>query len=183
MLCVSNDLCVVTTGGCCRATGAMTLVYGIAEDELLFDFQLYENKLTLSQKARENSLRVPLIHFPIHNRATRYNLRSAQAFHQLVTSSFDVLQCAFKSNSECFAPKLLGPLQGPQVNQYLVDLYDFHTAGIVALHHGCPLAALKKHYTLSCLPIVNGTVALDSQQIGIEHHWAATDMNVLVSQQ
>ena len=31
-------------------------VYGIAEDELPFEFKLYENKLTFSQKARENSL-------------------------------------------------------------------------------------------------------------------------------
>ena len=53
------------------------------------------------------------------------------------------------------------------MNQYLVDLYDFHTDGIVALHYGCPLAALKKHYTLSSVPIVNGTVALSSQQIDI----------------
>ena len=142
-------------------------VYGIAEDELPFEFKLYENKLTFSQKARENRLRLPLIHLLIHNRATRYNLRSAQAFHQLAISSFDVLQCAFKSNSECFAPKPLGPLQGPQVDQYLVDLYDFHTTGIVALHHGCPLAALRKHYTLNCVPIVNGTVKLDSKQINI----------------
>ena len=138
-------------------------VYGIAENELPFDFKLYENKLTFSHKARENCLRLPLIHLLIHNRATRYNLRSAKTFHQLATSSFDVLQCALKRNSECFVPKPLGPLQWPQVNQYLVDLYDFHTTGIVALHHKCPLAALKKHYTLSCVPIVNGTVALESK--------------------
>ena len=53
------------------------------------------------------------------------------------------------------------------MDQYLVDLYDFHTTGIVALHHGYPLAALRKHYTLNCVPTVNGTVKLDSQQINI----------------
>ena len=141
-------------------------VYGIAEHELPFEFQLYENKLTFSQKARENLLRLPLIHLLIHNRATRYNLRSAQAFHQLATRSFDALQCALKSNSECFEPKppqLLLELQ--QVNQYFVDLYDFHTAGIVALHLGCPLAARSKQYTLSHVPFVSGTVALNGMQI------------------
>ena len=98
-------------------------VYGIAEHELPFEFQLYENKLTFSQKARENLLRLPLIHLLIHNRATRYNLRSAQAFHQLATRSFDALQCAFKSNSECFEPKPPQPHLELQVNQYFVDLY------------------------------------------------------------
>ena len=143
------------------------LVYGIAEAELPPEFELYDHKLTFSYKSKTKGLRLPLIYLLIHNRATRYNLRSAQAFHQLFTSSFDALQCALKSNRECFEPKPLGPLQEPQVNQYLVDLYDFHTDGIVALHYGCPLAALKKHYTLSSVPIVNGTVALSSQQIDI----------------
>ena len=139
-------------------------VYGIAEAELPDDFKLL-NPLTFSYKARANCLRLPLIHLLIHNRATRYNLRSAQAFHQLATSSLDALRCALKSNSECFEPKPLQPLLEPQVNQYFVDLYDFHTAGIVALHHGCPLAALRKRYKLSHVPLVNGTVALNGMQI------------------
>ena len=125
------------------------LVYGIAEAELPLEFKLYDHKLTFSYKSKTNGLRLPLIYLLIHNRATRYNLRSAQAFYQLFTSSLDALQCALKSNSECFEQKPLGPLQEPQVNQYLVDLYDFHTDGIVALHYGCPLAALKNHYTPS----------------------------------
>ena len=110
------------------------LVYGIAGAELPVDFKLYDNTQTFSYKARANLLRLPLIYLLIHNRATRYNCRSAEAFHQLVTSSFDALRCAFKSNSECFTPKPLQPLLELQVNQYYVDLYDFHTAGTVALH-------------------------------------------------
>ena len=144
------------------------LVYGIAEAELLPEFKLYDHKLTFSYKSKTNGLRLPLIYLLIHNRATRYNLRSAQAFYQLFTSSLDALQCAFKSNSKCFEPKpVLNPLLGPRVDQYFQDISDFHTDGIVALHHGCPLANLAHYFSLRRVPFLNGTVALNSQQIGI----------------
>jgi len=143
------------------------LVYGIAEAELPPELELYDHKLTFSYKSKTNGLRPPLIYLLIHNRATRYNLRSAQAFHQLAKSSFDTLQCAFKNNSECFEPKPLQPRLDLQVNQYFVDLYDFHTDGIVALHLRCPLGELKKYYPLSHVPFVYGTVALSSMQIDI----------------
>lgn len=70
-----------------------------------------------------------------------------------------------KATVECFEPKPPQPLLELQVNQYFVDLYDFHTAGIVALHLGCPLAALSKQYTLSHVPFERGTVALNGMQI------------------
>ena len=139
------------------------LVYGIAEAELPPEFKLYDHKLTFSYKSKTNGLRLPLIYLLIHNRATRYNLRSAEAFSQLFTSSFDALQCAFKSNIGCFELKPPGPL----VNQYFVDISDFHTDGIVALHHGCPLANLTDYFSLRRVPFLNGTVALNSRQIGI----------------
>ena len=139
------------------------LVYGIAEAELPPEFKLYDHKLTFSFKSKTNGLRLPLIYLLIHNRATRYNLRSAEAFSQLFSSSFDALQCAFKSNIGCFEPKPPGPL----VSQYFVDISDFHTDGIVALHHGCPLANLTDYFSLRRVPFLNGTVALNSQQIGI----------------
>ena len=136
-------------------------VYGIAEDELPFEFKLYENKLTFSYKARENDLRLPLIYLLIQNRATRYNSSSARAFHQLATSSFDALKCAFESNIECFTPKS----ETRNVDQYFEDIRDFHTAGIVALHHGCPLAELKNKFDLRRIPFVSGTVSLNSGQL------------------
>ena len=142
------------------------LIYGIAEAELPFEFKLYDHKLTFSYKSKTNRLRLPLIYLLIHNRATRYNLRSAEAFSQLFTSSYDALQCAFNNNIECFVPKPPGPL-GLHVNQYFVDISDFHTDGIVALHHGCPLGNLKNYFSLRQVPFLYGTVALSSPQIDI----------------
>ena len=142
------------------------LIYGIAEAELPPEFKLYDHKLTFSHKSKANGLRLPLIYLLIHNRATRYNLRSAKAFSQLFTSSYDALQCAFKSNIECFAPKPPGPL-GLHVDQYYVDISDFHTDGIVALHHGCPLGNLSNHFSLRHVPFLSGTVALSNLQINI----------------
>ena len=79
-------------------------VYGIAKADhrLPDDFQLYDQKLTFSSKARKNGLRRPIIYLLIHNRATRYNLCSAEAFRQLATRSFVALKRAFDNNREIF---------------------------------------------------------------------------------
>ena len=141
-------------------------VYGIAKADhrLPDDFQLYDQKLTFSSKARKNGLQRPMIYLLIHNRATRYNLRSAEAFRQLATRSFAALKRAFNNNRQVFQ-------QNPRLRnaeQYFADIGDFHTAGIVALHYGCPLAKLKGIYSsLTQVPFVHGTVALNSQQIDI----------------
>ena len=141
-------------------------VYGIAKADhrLPDDFQLYDQKLTFGSKARKNGLRRPMIYLLIHNRAARYNLRSAEAFRQLATRSFAALKRAFNNNRQVFQLNL----RLINAEQYFADIGDFHTAGIVALHYGCPLAKLKDIYSsLTQIPFVHGTVALNSQQIDI----------------
>ena len=140
------------------------LIYGIAEAELPLEFTLYDHKLTFSYKCKTNDLRRPRIYLLIHNRATRYSTRSAEAFSQLSKSSYDALQCAFSNNFECFALKQPGPF-GLHVDQYFVDIFDFHTDGIVALHHGCPLANLTNHFSLRHVSFLYGPVALSIPQI------------------
>ena len=140
------------------------LIYGIAEAELPLEFTLYDHKLTFSYKCKTNGLRRPRIYLLIHNRATRYSTRSAEAFSQLSKSSYDALQCAFSNNFECFALKQPGPF-GLHVDQYFVDIFDFHTDGIVALHHGCPLANLTNHFSLRHVSFLYGPVALSIPQI------------------
>ena len=142
------------------------LIYGIAEAELPLEFKRDDHKLTFSYKSQTNGFRLPLVYLLIHNRATRYNLRSAEAFSQLFTSSYDALQYAFNNNIECFAPKPPGPL-GLHVDPFFVDISDFHTDGIVALHHGCPLANLTSYFSLRRVRFLYGTVALSSPQINI----------------
>ena len=143
------------------------LIYGIAEVELPHEFELYDHKLTFSYKCKTNDLRRPRIYLLIHNRATRYSTRSAEAFSQLSKSSYDALQCAFNNNIDCFALKPPGPFGLLSVDQYFVDISDFHTDGIVALHHGCPLANLKNHFSLRQVSLLYGPVALSSPQIDI----------------
>ena len=142
------------------------LIYGIAEAELPLEFKLYDHKLTFSYKCKTNGLRRPRIYLLIHNRATRYSTRSAEAFSQLSKSSYDALQCAFNNNIDCFELKPPGPF-GLSVDQYFVDIFDFHTDGIVALHHGCPLANLKNHFSLRQVSFLYGQVALSNPQIDI----------------
>ena len=77
-----------------------------------------------------------MIYLLIHNRATRYNLRSAEAFRQLATRSFAALKRAFNNNRQVFQqnPESEQNLRLINAEQYFADIGDFHTAGIVALH-------------------------------------------------
>ena len=78
--------------------------------------------------------------------------------------SFAALKRAFNNNRQVFQQNL----RLINAEQYFGDIGDFHTAGIVALHYGCPLAKLKDIYSsLTQVPFVYGTVALNSQQIDI----------------
>ena len=78
--------------------------------------------------------------------------------------SFAALKRAFNNNRQVFQQNL----RLINAEQYFGDIGDFHTAGIVALHYGCPLAKLKDIYSsLTQIPFVHGTVALNSQQIDI----------------
>ena len=70
--------------------------------------------------------------------------------------SFAALKRAFNNNRGVFQQNL----RLINAEQYFGDIGDFHTAGIVALHYGCPLAKLKDIYSsLTQVPFVHGTVA------------------------
>ena len=121
----------------------LDLVYGIAGEDTPPDFREYRKRMFHS-KAEFYKLRLPKIHLVVSNRTTRYNLRSAKAFNDMAESNSEVLFQAYQKKEECFVL--------PQRNisdirsfsgQYLEDLQDFHTTGILALHAGCPLKKLK----------------------------------------
>ena len=151
------------------------LVYGSSTDEVPQDFKLYEETLTFSFKAKQFNVRLPKIHLLIHNRATRYELRSAEAFTLSAQSSFEVLRLlklAFLSSSTgcCFVPKFppwKTQLTNLEIQQeYFEDIYDFHTVGIRSVHKGYPLAALAdlSANQLRRVPFENGMVHLNAIQ-------------------
>ena len=137
------------------------LVYGIADDQMPYDLKFDEHMLSFSDRAKTHGLRLPRIHMLVHNRATRYNLRSAQAFNEMAESIRGVLnKLAETHKTECFYPKFPSTL-----NQYCEDMYDFHTAGVVALHLGWPLATLANLRSLNQVPVLQTTVQLNRHQI------------------
>ena len=124
----------------------LDLVYGIDLHNIPTQFQDCKKRM-FSHKSQEYSVRRPKIHLLINNRVTTYNLRSAAAFDDMATSSFNVLATAYQLHSEFFVPRppTTSPSKNPPppIEQYLMDVQDFHTTGILSLYTGCPLDDLK----------------------------------------
>ena len=122
----------------------LDLVYGIARFTVPAIFEVYRARM-FSFRAQQFNVRRPLIDLVINNRATSYKLRSASAFGALYQSGVAVLQEAYQKNRGIFVPKLQkNPFsRNIFVELYFEDIQDFHTAGIVALHKGCPLEGLQ----------------------------------------
>ena len=124
----------------------LDLVYGIDLYNIPTQFQECKKRM-FSHKAQEYDVRRPKIHLLINNRVTTYKLRSASAFDDMATSSFNVLATAYQLHSEFFVPRppTTSPPKSPPppIEQYLMDVQDFHTTGILSLYTGCPLDDLK----------------------------------------
>ena len=119
----------------------LNLVYGIAPFNVPPVLQAYSARM-FCFKAQTFNVRRPKIHLVINNRATRYDLRSASAFGAMYQSSVAVLQQAYQKNREIFVPKAAVSPKTNSVALYFEDIQDFHTAGVMSLHHGCPLGDL-----------------------------------------
>lgn len=121
----------------------LDLVYGIAPSTVPANLQVYRARMFCC-KAQQFNVRRPLIDLVVNNRATSYYTRSAKAFHAMYQSSVEVLQGVYEKNSTIFVPKPVSPK--PFTNfaaLYFEDIQDFHTAGVVTLHKGCPLGNLQ----------------------------------------
>jgi len=123
----------------------LDMVYGIAE--VPDAWQVYRGSM-FSWKAQQLKVRIPLIHLMINNRTTSYNLRAALAFREMGQQCIKALYDAYLKNPNIFVPKpfLFSPTPisfNSFVPQYFDVLQDFHTAGILPLHHGCLLEDLK----------------------------------------
>ena len=143
----------------------LSFVYGIVIDQykMPIPFKLYRAPLTFNDKARMLNLRLPKIHLVIHNRVTMYASSPAKAFGLMGDSILQVLRYAFKIYPWCFTCRgfiFFNPAKD-HMRDYFVEIQDFHTVGIVALHTGCPLANLS---SLN-VPFLGGTIQLNRTQI------------------
>ena len=141
------------------------LVYGIIIDhyKMPVQFKFYSAPLTFNDKARMLNLRLPKIHLVINNRVTMYASSPANAFGLMGDSILQVLRYAFKIYPWCFTCRgfiFFNPAED-HMRHYFVEIQDFHTVGIVALHTGCPLANLS----YLNVPFLGGTIQLNGTQI------------------
>ena len=122
----------------------LDLVYGIAAGNVPDDFQVYRERM-FYRKTQQFNVRQPQIDLVINNRATSYDARSAKAFNAMYQSIVAVFQKAYENNREIFVPKPVLPKPFPNFVElsYFQDIQDFHTAGVVTLHKGCPLGNLQ----------------------------------------
>lgn len=118
----------------------LDLVYGIAACNVPDDFQVYRERM-FYRKAQQFKVRRPQIDLVVNNRATSYGTRAAKAFNAMYESIVAVFREAHKNNKDIFAPKRSPNLAG--MSAFFEDIQDFHTAGVVALHTGCPLENLQ----------------------------------------
>lgn len=84
----------------------------------------------------------PMLRMFINNRATFYKTRAASAFSALGGKVEEFLKDVYKVNSPIFGS--LCPLASRDICQYVTDLHDFHSAGVVSLHIGCPISQLRR---------------------------------------
>ena len=113
-------------------------------------------------------VRQPKICLIVHNRHTRYNRLSAKAYSSMAGSISKVVFSAYERHKQMFEekPGLPSSTYEPDVDtvalNYFVDVQDFHTVGVVALHIGYPLANVRSSLQI---PVLQGTVSVNLGQL------------------
>ena len=139
----------------------LLLVYGVTTSEGPEKFFLDET-LTFSYKATVFNIRLPEICLIIQNRLTRYNGHPAKAYSLMAESISEAVVSIYERQRQLFQRP--GRLSAGGVAEcYCVDIEDFHTVGVVALHTGCPLANFGP--SIREIPVLKGTVSLTQSQI------------------
>ena len=142
-------------------SSTLSLVYGVTTSEGPQKF-FRDETVPFSKKAKVFKIRLPKIWLIIQNRQTRYNGHPAKAYSLMDESISEVVLSAYKSHKELFQPPVRLSAGGV-AHCYCVDVQDFHTVGVVALHTGCPLANFGPR--ISEMPVLKGTVSLHQSQI------------------
>lgn len=111
--------------------------------------------------AKHHGIRYPKLHLFVNNRATFYKDKPAVAFAAIGVEVGQILKNVFNNRSEIFAIPF--PVNSPNPDpiepfrkRYMIDLHDFHTLGIISIHHGCPMSQLQPNsYAIFGRPYYN----------------------------
>ena len=148
------------------------LVYGVTLDGGPREF--VDRTVTFIDKVEIFDIYLPKIDLVIHNRQTRYNKQPTKACCLMARSISEVVVSAYKLHPRLFQP----PEQKRRLvsddeiaEYYCVDVQDFYTVGIAALHTGCPLANLQIYPGMEILMLRNESVSLHRYQI--DDYWTS----------
>jgi cellulose biosynthesis protein BcsQ len=101
---------------------------------------------TFAAKAASRTMAIPQVHLAIGNRFTQHK-GAAAAFAAFSDATADQLFNEFSSNPTRFSPRFPKPTRRASfLAEYVGELRDFNTAGVVAAHHGTPLSKMKQDY-------------------------------------
>jgi cellulose biosynthesis protein BcsQ len=117
---------------------------------------------TFAAKAGLRKMTIPTVHLAIGNRFTQYK-GAAAAFAAFSEATADQLFSEFTANPARFSKRKAIPLTKVSfLSEYVGELRDFNTAGVVAAHHGTPLSKMRQDY----YPVHNDPdVKVDRQQL------------------
>ncbi len=101
---------------------------------------------TFAAKVHSRTMNIPKVHLAIGNRFTQYK-GAAAAFAAFSEATADQLWGEYSANPLRFAPRASKPTDRASFLQdYVGELRDFNTAGVVAAHHGSPLSKMRQDY-------------------------------------
>lgn len=118
--------------------GVFNLVYGYPTDEHE-RFKEYQYNCL----AEANSIQRPKLHLLVNNRATYYHTRASVAYSAVEIEVRRFLSTCYFKNEHMFTSQSLFESRPGILVDYIMDVPDFHTAGVVSTHNGWPLLILS----------------------------------------
>ncbi len=101
---------------------------------------------TFAAKAASRKMPLPRVHLAIGNRFTQFK-GAAAAYAAFSEATADQLYSEYTSDPSRFSarPKT-STTKNKFIGEYVGELRDFNTAGVVAAHHGTPLSRMRQDY-------------------------------------
>lgn len=101
---------------------------------------------TFAAKVAARGLKIPDVHLAIGNRFTQFK-GAAAAFAAFSDATADQLYSEYRSNINRFSTRAsVSNTRKEFLKEYVGELRDFNTAGVVAAHHGTPLSKMRQDY-------------------------------------
>ncbi|WP_228121506.1 ParA family protein [Gluconobacter cerevisiae] len=103
-------------------------------------------KYTFAAKAASRGMVIPQVHLAIGNRFTQFK-GAAAAFEAFSEATTDQLWSEYNAHPQRFTLRASPSTNRVDfISEYVGELRDFNTAGVVAAHHGTPMSKMRQDY-------------------------------------